>query len=157
MAYKTKTYVAFDGDSEMNYYNTLKMWDKNNRIDFELHNAHDLKQARDSSSDESIKRSLRDRIRASKIVILIVGPQTHHHTRFVKYEIEYAKLLGLPIVLAVLGNGVKPSSWFEDYPAIEVPFNLARINYALKNWPEGSKGHKVKGDVGIWHYESDFR
>lgn len=56
MVYKTKTYVAFDAGNDMNYYNTLKMWSSNKKIDFILNNAHDLKSARDSSLSESIKR-----------------------------------------------------------------------------------------------------
>lgn len=73
MVYRTKMYVAFDGNKDMKYYNTLKMWSNNNEIDFSLNNAHDLKQARDTSLPESIKRSLRDRIQVSKIMLLIVG------------------------------------------------------------------------------------
>ena len=154
MVYRTKMYVAFDGNKDMKYYNTLKMWSNNNEIDFSLNNAHDLKQARDTSLPESIKRSLRDRIQVSKIMLLIGGEETHHHTKFVKYEVEYAQSLGMPIILAVIDGGVLPNSWFTKYPAIQVPFKLERINFAIANWPEKSKGHVRKGDVGIWHYTS---
>lgn len=152
MVYKTKTYVAFDGTNDMTYYRTLKMWSENDNINFTLNNAHDLKSSRDSSLPETIKRSLRERIQASKVMILIVGKETHHHTKFVKYEIEYAKSLNIPIILAIVDNGVTPKSWFNDYPVIEVPFKLKDINYAMNNWPISFKTHNKNGDVGIWHY-----
>ena len=154
MVYKTKTYVAFDGDSEMAYYKTMKMWDQNNSIDFNLHNAHDIKQARDTSSDDSIKRSLRERIRASKVLILIVGKETHHHTRFVKYEVEYAQSLNLPIILDVLENGVIPRAWFENYPAITVPFKLDSIKLALNEWPASTNSKPNGKNVGFYHYKN---
>lgn len=155
MVYKTKMYVAFDGDKDMKYYNTLKMWSDNNRIDFSLNNAHDLKQARDTSLPESIKRSLRDRIRASKMMILIVGKETHHHTKFVKYEVEYAQSLKMPIILVVVNGGILPRSWFANYPAIKVPFKLDRINFALAHWPKKLQEHLSNSDVGIWQYNYD--
>lgn len=153
MAYKTKTYVAFDSGNDMDYYKTLKMWSNNVNIDFILNNAHDLKSARDSSLPESIKRSLRERIQASKVMILIVGKETHHHIKFVKYEIEYAKSLNIPIILTVIDGGVLPKSWFTDYPTIQVPFKLEDINLAMNNWPNSFQKHRKNKDVGIWSYK----
>jgi len=153
MVYKTKTYVAFDGGNDMDYYKTLKMWSNNANIDFTLNNAHDLKSARDSSLPESIKRSLRERIQASKVMILLVGKETHHHIKFVKYEIEYAKSINIPIILAVIDGGVLPKAWFTDYAVIQVPFKLNDIKLAMNDWPLKSQKHKKNGDVGIWHYK----
>lgn len=153
MVYKTKTYVAFDAGNDMNYYNTLKMWSNNIKIGFSLNNAHDLKSARDSSLAESIKRSLRERIQASKIMILIVGKETYRHIKFVKYEIDYAKSRNIPIILTVVDDGVLPKSWFTDYPVIQVPFKLEKINLAMGDWPSKFVQHQKKGDVGIWHYK----
>lgn len=153
MVYKTKTYVAFDAGNDMNYYNTLKMWSSNKKIDFILNNAHDLKSARDSSLSESIKRSLRERIQASKVMILIVGKETYRHIKFVKYEVEYAKSLNVPIILGVVDSGVLPESWFIDYPVIQVPFKLDTINLAMNDWPLKFLKHKKNGDTGIWHYK----
>ncbi|MBS7577990.1 MULTISPECIES: TIR domain-containing protein [unclassified Enterococcus] len=153
MVYKTKTYIAFDGGNDMNYYNTLKMWSNNDKINFKLNNAHDLKSALDSSLPESIKRSLRERIQSSKIMILIVGKETHHHIKFVKYEVEYAKSLNMPIILAVIDGGILPKSWFFDYPVIQVPFKLENINLAMNDWPLKFQQHKKQRDVGIWQYK----
>jgi len=47
--YRNKLYVAFDGDEDMHWYNTLKMWRDNENIDFGFYDAHDINIARDSS------------------------------------------------------------------------------------------------------------
>jgi hypothetical protein len=61
MAYRNKTYICFDGDTDMNYYRLMQAWKDNENHDFNFHNAHDLNTSRDSSQEESIKRQLRDR------------------------------------------------------------------------------------------------
>ena len=66
MAYKNKTYIAFDGDNDMRYYRLMTAWSANEGFDFEFHNAHDLNTSRDSSQEESIKTQLRARFANSK-------------------------------------------------------------------------------------------
>ena len=48
MPYRNKTYIAFDGDTDMSYYRTLQMWKANENINFEFYDAHDLNTARDT-------------------------------------------------------------------------------------------------------------
>ncbi|MCL1998788.1 MAG: hypothetical protein FWG65_08475 [Turicibacter sp.] len=56
MPYKNKTYIAFDGDTDMSYYRTLQMWKANNNIDFDFYDAHNLNTARDTSLTEINKK-----------------------------------------------------------------------------------------------------
>lgn len=50
----------------------------------------------DSSLLDSIKRSLRERIQPSMIMILIISKEPHHYTKlFVKYEVNYAQMLNI--------------------------------------------------------------
>ena len=58
MAYRNKTYVCFDGDTDMSYYRLMQAWHQNDRSPFSFYNAHDLNTARDTSQEESIKRQL---------------------------------------------------------------------------------------------------
>jgi len=55
MAYRNKTYVAFDADSDIKHYNTMKMWKANDNIDFDFHNAHELNNLRQNSTEDTIK------------------------------------------------------------------------------------------------------
>lgn len=59
MAYRNKTYICFDGDTDMRYYRLMTAWADNEKFSFDFHNAHDLNTARDTSQEESIKRQLR--------------------------------------------------------------------------------------------------
>jgi hypothetical protein len=52
MAYRNKTYVTFDGDSDIRYYNLMKAWRQNDNTDFNFYDAHDLNTALDTSSIE---------------------------------------------------------------------------------------------------------
>lgn len=67
MAYKNRTYIAFDGDTDIAYYRTLQMWKERNDIDFDFYDAHDLNTSRDTSLTESIKNQLRKRFDNSKL------------------------------------------------------------------------------------------
>lgn len=44
------------------------------------------------------------------------------------------------------------TSWFNDYPVIEIPFELVRINLTISNLHTNFLKHYKNGDVGIWNY-----
>lgn len=87
MAYRNKTYVAFDGDNDMRYYQLMKAWKQSDNTAFNFYDAHDINSARDSSQEESIKRQLRERMTNSKVFILLIGENTKYLRKFVKWEI----------------------------------------------------------------------
>ena len=87
MAYRNKTYVAFDGDNDMKYYSTMQMWKQNDSSTFNFYDAHDLNNALDTSSEETIKRKLRERMSNSKVFVLLVGEKTRYLHKFVSWEI----------------------------------------------------------------------
>ena len=60
MSYRNKTYVCFDADTDSNYYNLMTGWKENKKIDFNFHNGHDVYSLGDGSSEETIKRKLRE-------------------------------------------------------------------------------------------------
>ena len=71
MAYRNKTYVAFDADNDMQYYRTMQMWKANDNIDFDFHNAHKLNNLRLTSSEETIKRKLKERLNNTRLMIVL--------------------------------------------------------------------------------------
>ena len=83
MSYRNKTYVAFDGDTDMWAYRLMTAWKSNTNMDFNFYNAHDLNTARDSSTEESIKSQLRERMANAKQMILLVGENTKNLRKFV--------------------------------------------------------------------------
>jgi len=139
MAFRNKTYVCFDGDEDMKYYRLMQAWKANDNVEFNFHDAHDLKQCRDSSNEETIKRSLRERMNNSKLLIVLVGEKTKNLFKFVRWEIETAMSLGIPIIVVNL-NGSRVFDADRCPPilkselAIHVPFNMKIIQYAIDHW-----------------------
>ena len=73
MVYRTRTYIAADWDNDSNAVQQLNYWNDNKYFSLSFTNAHDLQQARDSSLNCSIKRSLGERLDASHTFVPIVG------------------------------------------------------------------------------------
>lgn len=161
MAYRNKTYVCFDGDTDIRYYNLMKAWKQNDNTDFNFYDAHELNNALDSSKEETIKRKLRERLNNTKIFVILLGEHTKNLTKFVKWEMEQAISMNLPIIIVNL-NGKKnidseryPSSTLRDYLTINIPFGSKIMQYALENWENSFKSHQLKGDTGAYYYKDD--
>lgn len=60
MYYRTRTYIAADWDHDKDAVDALHYWNDNSRYGLSFSDAHDLKQARDTSLNCSIKKSLAD-------------------------------------------------------------------------------------------------
>ncbi|KND18806.1 molecular chaperone Tir [Pannonibacter phragmitetus] len=156
MSYRNKTYIAFDGDTDMHYYRLMTAWKAHDGNSFNFHNAHDLNNARDTSLEESIKKQLRERFANSKLFILLIGEKTKNLHKFVRWEIEVALSLGLPII-AVNLNGSRQRddrcpAILRDELAIFVTFNPRIIEHAMANWPTSYQKHKRDGTSGSRHY-----
>ena len=88
---RTKTYIAFDGDTDLMSYRTIQAWSADPKYPFVLDNAHDVNYARDDSLPESIINQLRERLDASTRLVLIIGSATNRNRRgILQYEIRYA-------------------------------------------------------------------
>lgn len=80
MHYRTKTYIAGDWTGDKNAIDALYFWNANKYLNLSFTDAHDYTQARDSSLNCSIKRSLKKRMDISKTFVLIVGEKTNSIT-----------------------------------------------------------------------------
>ena len=90
MPYRNKTYVCFDGDTDMSYYRLMQAWHQNDRTPFSFYNAHELNTARDSSQEASIKRQLRERLLNTRVLVVLIGANTRYLIKFVQWEMEQA-------------------------------------------------------------------
>lgn len=123
MAYRNGTYVAFHAAgtsdptaSDMKYYSLLRAWHVREEGEFYFVNSHEKTGAvRDSSSRETLRRALAERLRNSRNMILILGATTRFDTDWVPFEIEYAiDVCKIPIIAAYPG-----------YTRISVPEDLS--------------------------------
>ena len=158
MPYRNKTYVCFDGDNDFYYYSLMKAWKQNDGLPFNFFDAHDLNYAWDTSLEESIKRQLRERLNNSKILVVLIGENTRYLYKFVRWEMEQALNLDLPIIGVNL-NGLRQQDSERCPPiirnelAIYVSFNPAILQYALENWITYHYVHKSQGKSGPYYYE----
>ncbi len=110
MAYRNKTYVCFDADNDIRYYRLMTAWKENDRIAFDFHNAHEINNLRDGSSEETIKRKLRERLQNTKVLVVLIGEQTKSLYKYVRWEIEYAIEHDIPIIGVNLNDNRKKNS-----------------------------------------------
>lgn len=139
MAYKNKTYICFDGDKDILYYYLLKAWKSSDSNDFNFFDAHELNSARDSSQEESIKRQLSERLKSAKLMIILVGESTKYLSKFVKWEMEQALKMDIPIVAVNLNNhngvdGLQCPPTIRNQLCLHIPFKQKALEWAIDNW-----------------------
>ena len=84
-------YVAFDGDKDKWAYAFIKGWKTNNRVDFDFEDAHDLDAMTSRAQNEAyVKANLKERMKKSDALVVIVGESTKKLYKFVRWEIENA-------------------------------------------------------------------
>lgn len=79
--YRTRTYLAGDWDGDSDLIGKIQEWNNSDDWALSFSDAHDLMQARDGSLACSIKKSLSERMDASKTFVLIVGSKTNELTK----------------------------------------------------------------------------
>jgi hypothetical protein len=113
MAYRNGTYVAFAADgnrnittSDIRYYNILKGWNSMKGKEFKIINPHEKgSMLRQGSQEETIKRTLRNRLDNSNRFLLLVGNTTRLDTDYVPYEIKYAiDTCNLPVIVVYVNH-----------------------------------------------------
>jgi len=157
MSYRNKIYVCFDGDNDIHYYRLMKAWKRNNNTPFNFFDAHDLNTALDTSLESTIKRRLRERLTNSKVFIVLIGSQTRYLYRFVRWEMEQAINLSIPIIGINL-NGLrfqdseKCPPLIRDCLAVYISFNVSIMQYAIDNWPNVHFSKLSQNDKGPCYY-----
>ncbi len=150
MSYKNKTYVMFDADTDIGMYRLMTAWKANSNIEFNFHDAHELNNLRGTASEEQIKRKLKERLKNTKQAVLLVGENTKNLHKFVRWEIDVAMKMDIPIIAV---NLCKSNSCTVRTPPIlknnayfvSVPFDQKKIKYALDEFP--NEYHKKKSEA----------
>jgi hypothetical protein len=160
MAYRNKTYICFDADIDMNYYNLLKAWSANEKIELEFHNSHDLNTIMPWSSEDTIKRNLRERMKNTKLLVVLIGEKTKNLFKYVRWEIELALNMDMPIIAVNLNkvNGLddlRCPPILKDKTVVHIPFTQEAMIHAMNHWDEQYKDVKEKGQVDLRYTKFD--
>lgn len=160
MSYKNKTYVAFASE-DITSYRLMEAWRENKNIEFNFYDAHDLYISRDSSSRETIKKNLRERLKNAKQVVLIGSSDSKKKSddgySFLAYEIEVINEFNIPVVIANKdGNrgvvrGYIPKLLLDNnYYTLSISFQPAIIKFALDSY---TSAFYTSGYKGSHYYE----
>lgn len=158
MAYTNKTYVCFDADTDILHYYLMKAWKEHEKIAFDFHNAHEINNLRDGSTEETIKRKLRIRLQNTKVLVVLIGKNTKNLFKYVRWEIEYAIENDIPIVVVNLNKKKHLDSdlcpaILKGKLAVHIPFGQKIMNYALNHWPNSHSLHKKKKEIVPYSYK----
>lgn len=159
MSYQDTTYIIFDGDKDRWAYSYMKGCKSHDHVDFDFRDAHELKEIRDWSQPDTVKRTLRQRFSTTGQVIVLIGDETKHHHRFVRWEMDVALSLDSPII-AINLNGLRqmdpelcPPIIRGEY-VVHVSFKMRIIKYALDNFP--AEYHRRQPSLkGARYYKDD--
>ena len=159
MAYRNGTYVAFDGNGQndptkgdLKYLGMLRAWKESDNIDFNFTDSHKKTyQVRDSSSEETLKSRLEERMRNSKNMLVIISDDTSFDRGLLNWEIQTAlDKYDLPIIVAYAGEQYLPrltDELVEKLPKVirgdvmfggnhyaHIPFTKDRIMRAINHY-----------------------
>lgn len=146
MAYRNGTYVAFAADggtnittSDIRFYNILKAWNLLKSKEFRLINSHEKSsRLRSGSQEETIKRTLRERLNNSSKLLLLVSDRTKLDDDFVPYEIKYAiETCKIPVIVCYVNHKQRIST--------TLPQNLKNL------WPAELKKQIDNNNVKTIH------
>ncbi len=161
MGYRNKTYVIFDGDKDRWAYAFMKGWKSNENVEFNFHDAHELTSlTANAENEQHVKRALRERFASASHVVCLIGAGTKNLFKYVRWELETALALGLPII-AVNLNGKRQMdpdlcpAIIRDTYAVHVAFKAAILQYALDNFPTEYSG-RDKSVNGPRHYDDSI-
>jgi len=178
MAYRNGTYVAFHAggtsnpiaaQSDIKYFNLLKAWHSNSHHVFRLIDSHDkVSSVRDTSKKKTLEQSLKNRLKLSKIMLLIITTNTKNDVDWVPFEISYAvDNCDIPIVATYpdcnepIINPIALGSYWPDAlkrridngtaSVIHIPFSEAVIKDAINQFGPNAKPL----GAGLGYYSED--
>jgi antiphage defense system Thoeris ThsB-like protein len=153
-------YVIFDGDNDKWAYAFMNGWKANKNIDFDYQDAHDLDNMTGRAQDEQyVKSKLRERMKNSSAVVVLVGEKTKNLYKYVRWELELALELGLPIIVANLNktnriDNDRCPAIIRSACAVHIPYTLEALKHSMANWPTGFRGLSATDKAGgARHYE----
>jgi MTH538 TIR-like domain (DUF1863) len=153
-------YTIFDGDLDKWAWAYFKGWKANKNIDLDFVDAHDLDSMTGRAQDEGyVKSILRERMKKSSAVIVLIGEKTKNLYKYVKWELELALDLGLPIIAVNLNNKTQLDrdlcpAILRDRCAMHIPLKLEAIKHALTTWPHHFNQFepRTKSSAGAYYY-----
>lgn len=139
----------------------MRGWRTNENVDFHFKDSHDLGAMTSRAQNEAyVKSELRKRMEASVQVMVMVGKATRYQYRYIRWELDLALELGLPII-AVNLNGKRLQDdhlcppIIRDRCVVHVAYKMAIMKHALAFWPNQYAGLSFPSSCSWFYYENE--
>lgn len=134
----------------------MRAWKANANIEFNFHDAHDINELRNNSSEDVVKRKLRERLTNTKQAIVLIGEKTKNLYRYVRWEIDCCLEMGIPIVGVNLNGKTRIDEnlcppILKEKCVLYVPFKMEPIKRALDGFCANYAEHKRAGDIKLYY------
>lgn len=132
-----RAYVGFSS-TDIPSYRVMQMWKANEHIDFNFTDCQ-LEKSIDSENEAYIKQVCRDRIDMAGTFIQLIGPDTRHKHRYVRWEAEVAlekkcRVIGVNINGMRMCDTERTPPIIRNIGAIFVPLRAKILAYAIENY-----------------------
>ena len=156
MAYRNKFYLSFDSNTDVHYYWLMRAWLQDDGTKFDFCDAHDMNMSYNTNLELPIRHVLKNQILQTKVFVILIGERTRH-LQFVRWEIEEALELNLPIICVNL-NGfrhrdpIRCPSIISESLSIHINFDAVVLQHALETWPIRHASLKQEGNSNPYYY-----
>lgn len=134
---KYRCFVGFSS-TDKKCFDLMKAWKANQNHEFDFIDCQ-LDQEINSEDETYIKRKCRERISMASTFIQLIGEDTRHKYKYVRWEAETALEKGCRIICVNLNGDRKYNAntcppILNNIGAIFVPYNQKIIQYAIQNY-----------------------
>lgn len=145
-----RTFVGFSSTDIRSYYMMLA-WKAHEHIDFNFTDCQ-LQTAINSEDEAYIKRKCRQRIDMAGTYVMLIGSDTRHKYKYVRWEAEVAiekgcRIIGVNLDGTRLMNPNTCPPIIQNIGAVFVSFSPRIVAHALENYEMGKAGHYYYGDA----------
>lgn len=106
-----KVFVSYRSLSESHYKALLQAWSANKKFRFSFEDLSVGVSIR-SEDERYIRRKIRDRLKESQIVLVLIGKNTHK-SKWVAWEVSEAVRKGIPIIAVMVERVRKKPTWLD--------------------------------------------
>ena len=144
-----RTFVGFSS-TDIHCFRLMLAWKENEHIDFNFTNLQLHKEIY-SENEAYIKRLCRERINRAGKYVLLIGEDTRHKHKYVRWEAEIAMeenctIIGVNLDKSRRMNPRTCPPVIRNIGAIFVPFSPQIVAYAIENY-------KMPDDDDSYHYK----
>lgn len=153
-------YVAFDGKNDLEYYEKLKEFTQEDGSKFNFTDGFEFYSQVDKVDDDQLKQNVLNKVKEASIVVVLMGTTTKTMRKYIRWQVEGAINLGLPIIV-VNENNIR-SIDFDRCPmlvkkslSLHISFNEKVLRCAVEAWPALHYGYVNKEKKGLFRFPAE--